>query len=978
MSSVSTVSSVVKIVTLCVLIACPSFADVGEYLGKPVGSVRLVVEGREATDPVLTGVVRTPIGQPLSMVQVRESVAHLFSLGRFEDVRVDATLDNGRVALRYELTPIHPVTAVRFVGTSGVRGVDAGDLRRAIVDRYGVSPPLGRLADMTRILADELRERGYLHATVAPRADVQHGPERAVLVFTIEPGPRTVIGAVEIVGRPAIARSEFLSRLGLSPGAPYQRDALNARIDRHIQERRAGGYYEAKIVPQVVLADGDRVANVTLTIAPGPRVRVVFAGDPLPADKRDELVPVQREGSVDEDLLEDASNRIEEFLRAQGYRDAAAPHTRVASDGDLVVTFTVRRGQQSRVATYEISGNASLPLAEFAPALRVREREPFSSAMLDADVTLIEELYHRRGFAAARAESAVEIVTATQSPAQVPVAVRIVVNEGVRTVVDGVTFSGNEAVDEATLRGKTGLQPGAPFVPGLLAVDRDAIQLLYQDLGYESATVDVVSQFSDNDTHVTVQFTIQEGPRIFVDHVLIVGNVRTSTSTIERELQVKPGSPFSLAAINESQRRLTALGLFRRARITELRHGDETTRDLLVTVEEAPPTSIGVGGGLEGGLRLVRREEDQGVAAERFEVAPRAFFQIGRRNVFGKNRSVNLFTSVTLRPKDSPVFAGQAAPPSSGGYGFTEYRVIGTFREPHVLNTTADAYVTGTLEQQVRSTFNFARRSASAVVARHLTRDVSVTGNYQIQRTRVFDIKIDTPDQPLIFRTFSIYRISSFSASVIRDTRNDTADPASGRYFSANGELAAASIGSEAGFTKSFFTAQTFTTVPRTNRIVFAGSARIGLGFPRTAVRKDEHGQTIVGPDGNDLVDRVDDLPASERFFAGGDTTVRGFALDKLGAIRDGAPIGGNAVVILNAETRVPVRGGIGVVGFLDSGNVFGRASAIELGALRSAAGFGLRYKSPIGPLRVDLGFKLRRESGEGLTAIHISFGQAF
>ena len=80
------------------------------------------------------------------------------------------------------------------------------------------------------------------------------------------------------------------------------------------------------------------------------------------------------------------------------------------------------------------------------------------------------------------------------------------------------------------------------------------------DLGYESATVDAALQFADNNTQVNVRFAIREGPQIFVDHVLIVGNVRTSTNTIERELQVKPGAPFSLAAINESQRRLTTLG----------------------------------------------------------------------------------------------------------------------------------------------------------------------------------------------------------------------------------------------------------------------------------------------------------------------------------------------------------------------------------------------------------------------------------
>ena len=62
-------------------------AAVADYLGRPIASVHLVSEGRDTTDPVLTQVVSTVAGQPLSMIQVRETVAHLFSLGRFEGVR---------------------------------------------------------------------------------------------------------------------------------------------------------------------------------------------------------------------------------------------------------------------------------------------------------------------------------------------------------------------------------------------------------------------------------------------------------------------------------------------------------------------------------------------------------------------------------------------------------------------------------------------------------------------------------------------------------------------------------------------------------------------------------------------------------------------------------------------------------------------------------------------------------------------------
>jgi translocation and assembly module TamA len=68
----------------------------------------------------------------------------------------------------------------------------------------------------------------------------------------------------------------------------------------------------------------------------------------------------------------------------------------------------------------------------------------------------------------------------------------------------------------------------------------------------------------------------------------------------------------------------------------------------------------------------------------------------------------------------------------------------------------------------------------------------------------------------------------------------------------------------------------------------------------------------------------------------------------------------------------------LGVVGFLDTGNVFANATDINLGALRSAVGGGVRYKSPFGPIRFDVGFKVDRQPGEGLTAWFVSFGQAF
>lgn len=949
--------------------AVPVSAEVSDYLGKPIASVRLVLDGRDTTEPALVQVVETRAGTPLSMLEVRESVTHLFSLGRFDDVRVDARLEGAAVALRYELSLSHVVSKIEFAGNVQAPGLDVGQLRRALVDRFGASPPLGRVDQLSRAIGDTLRERGYRHPDISPRVDVGPRSERAALVFSINPGSRTTVGTITIVGTPMMPQKEFLRRLGLAAGVPFGPEGLNTRIASYIDTRRARGYYQARVTPIVSFDDNDRVANLTLTVTPGPHVRVVFTGDPLPGATRAALVPTEREGSTDEDLLEDSSNRIEEFLRAGGYRDASAPHTRQETAGELLITFAVHKGSQYRVDSVEISGGTSLPLPDLRSSLRTRVGEAYSDANLDADVTAIEGVYRGRGFAAARVQADPRPGAAAADGAHIPVAVSILITEGVRTVVATVRIEGNASVPEAPLRRTLSLQPGTPYFNAQLRRDMDAIQLQYANLGYRSATVQVQPGFTADRAQANLVFTVREGPRIFVDHILIAGNVRTSAQTIERELQLKPGDPLSLEAEYESQRRLAALQLFRRApQLTELRHGDETRRDLLVTVEEAAPTTLGYGGGVEGRLRVVPNEVEGGIARQRFDLAPRAFVDLGRRNLFGKNRTISFFASVSLHPQG-------LSSSSRVGSGFTEYRALATFREPRLFNTDIVGVLNGTIEQQIRSSFSFRRRSATAQASRRLTRSVSTSGSYQLQHTRLLDDLVSAADQPLIDRFFAGERLSSFSVQGSYDTRDEPVDATRGGYLSANVQLAAKRIGSTAGFAKSFFTAQAFQPVPHGRGAVFAVQGRVGIatGFPRDVITT-VNGQSIV------LVGDKN-LPKPERFFAGGDTTVRGFTLDTLGTpdtIKDGFPIGGNAETIFNAELRSPVRKGLQGVGFVDTGNVFAHAADIDLGTLRTATGFGLRYKSPVGPIRFDMGFKVRPETGERRSAWFITFGQAF
>jgi outer membrane protein assembly factor BamA len=443
------------------------------------------------------------------------------------------------------------------------------------------------------------------------------------------------------------------------------------------------------------------------------------------------------------------------------------------------------------------------------------------------------------------------------------------------------------------------------------------------------------------------------------------------------ELQLKAGAPLGFEARFESQRRLTQLGLFRRIRIEEVAHGGTNRHDIVVTVEEAPATAIAYGGGVEFTQRL-RATGPGGEAEEHLEFGPRGFFDIGRRNLGGRNRSLNLFTRVSLRPRDAP-----DNPEEDGtGIGISEYRIVATFRQPRAYRAN-DLNVTGAIEQGVRSSFNFTRKGVNAELIRRLSETIRISGRYSLGTTRTYDERLSEEDQAQIDRAFPQVRLSGFSSAVARDTRDDLLNPQRGTFLSMEGSIAARALGGQVGFMKTYMQAYWFRRLPRTRGFVFATRAAVGLadGFERETQPLDEEGNPIPGPP---VI--VEDLPASERFFAGGDTTIRGFALDSVGApdtiSPTGFPTGGNAVLILNGELRLPVWRDIGAALFVDGGNVFRRVTDFDTGELRGAVGFGLRYASPIGPLRVDLGFKLDRRTIAGRleprTAVHFSLGQTF
>jgi outer membrane protein assembly factor BamA len=958
------------------LLACaaPSLAQVPatSFSGRTIAGVQVLVESRPMSDPAVVDLIQTRRGEMLSLAEVRESITHLYSLGRFQDVQVEATEVTGGVELHYNLVPLHLVQRVDF---KGELGLSSGDLRRAMTERYGATPAVGRAAEVTRLLEQLYADNGYFATSIRPSAEEFHDPDRTILTFNIDSGPRATIGRVALSGNPRAAHAAVVSKLQVTTGRPYQRLELQRRLADFVSDLKKRRYYQAGADHTAQLSDDRRVADLTIDIQSGPAVAITFQGDPLPDDRIKELVPIEREGSVDEDLREDSAQRIRDYLHSLGHWKAdVTVEERTPGADQLEILITIRRGPIYRVAELDVSGASSISLAEIRPLVPLETGSVFVASQLDAGADAVRRYYRTRGFAWVDVKEAVTEIGLTGEGRVRP---SLVVAEGPRALVGEVTITGAKQIQESELRQSIKSTAGIPWYDPVAAGDRDAILLQYLNLGFSSVEVAVTPVVSADRTRVDLTFDVREGPQTIVDHIIVVGNSRTKEELIRRELQLRPGAPLGLQDLVESRRRLSALGLFRRVAITEMAHSGGARRDIVVTVEESPVTNLGYGGGLEVTRRL-RQSAASGEAEERIEFAPRGFFEIGRRNLGGKNRSVSFYSRASVRPKD------EAEDPDEGsGIQVSDYRIIGTFREPRAFGWNADFALTGAAERGERSSFSFTRKGVIAELVRKLTPAVRAGLRYSFGTTRSFDERLDPEDQATIDRLFPQVRLSAFSGALNRDTRDDLVEPLRGSILSAEGTVAARAIGGEVGFMKSYLQGAWFSKLPGRRSVVFATRAAVGLadGFAREVQPVDDAGNPLpVDP----IV--VEDLPASERFFAGGDNTIRGFALDTVGAPNtidpQGFPKGGNAVLILNGELRVPVWKEIGAVFFVDGGNVFDRVTEFDFGELRGSAGFGVRYRSPIGPIRLDLGFKMdRREFNgrlESASVLHFSIGQAF
>jgi len=119
-------------------------------------------------------------------------------------------------------------------------------------------------------------------------------------------------------------------------------------------------------------------------------------------------------------------------------------------------------------------------------------------------------------------------------------------------------------------------------------------------------------------------------------------------------------------------------------------------------------------------------------------------------------------------------------------------------------------------------------------------------------------------------------------------------------------------------------------------------------------------------------------VPADQRFYAGGSGTVRGYTYQTVGPLfPDDIPEGGNSIDAGTIEFRQRILKNFGIVPFVDAGQVSASSAPFQ-GIMSIGAGLGLRYYTSIGPIRADFAIPLKRTAGSGAFALYIGLGEAF
>ncbi|HXW55679.1 MAG TPA: POTRA domain-containing protein [Candidatus Cybelea sp.] len=971
------------LVSLCVLIlvaegsagARPGPADVS-IEGQRVTAIRITDEaGRLVSIPLPP--LPLAVGKPFDFAVERDALRQLYRWGDYSDIRVTETPEAGGVRIDFVVRQNYYNSVVRIEGLKSPPTDSAAlaAMRLSLGQPYRESS----LLEGVRRLEDTLRADGLYLAnikwTLGPHSDTR---EMDVTV-TVAPGPRARIGEITVEDHTPYTQHQLLRRAKIKP----KQELTSARTSRSSQRLKdylvSQGYLGATVVatPGPYDPQTNRVPLV-FAVTTGPRVRVELTGAHLRKGQLRSLLPIYAEGGVDEDLLQEGRRNIRDYFQRQGYFDADVQYQTEDAAGNVrVIVYKVSRGDRFKLAGIGFTGNKYFSTSLLAGRLQLQPSAfassgRFSQQLVRSDADSIRDLYVANGFLNAQVTPAVDDNYAGKKG---HLFVTFHITEGAQTRVASLGIEGNRAISTDTLMAVIGSTKGQPYSTQDVASDRNNILALYYNEGFPKArfqeqVLPVAPAGGQNPAakpagdFVSLVYHIQEGPKIEVARVLLTGYQYTRPGIIRREVEIRPGGPLREGDVVETQRRLYNLGIFTRVQIAPQNpDGTDPLKTMVIDAEEGGRYTIGYGAGFEvqeigASCGSTTVSENQVITtcnpnARKIAASPRGIFEISRANMFGRAQTLSFKVRAST----------------------LEYRAALTYTANNFLtNRTLSLQLTGYAEKsQDVATFTSTRYEGALQLVQKLSPWSSFLYRYFYRRVEASNLNqtINPAEIPLLSQPTLV---SGVGITYARDRRDNPADAKQGTFNTADASVASTSLGSSASFFRGFFQNSSFTSFARV--FVFARSVRFGIEEPLANTVEDNEVFNPAQCTTTETAPTEQIIPLPERFFAGGGTSLRGFALNEAGP-RDacsGFPVGGLALLAFNQEIRFPMRlpwigNRLGGTLFYDGGNVYTDVGHInfnwrspsltQLNYFSQTPGFGLRYPTPIGPVRVDFAYQL-------------------
>ena len=623
----------------------PSAGAIAGYEGKAVQSIQIPGVPESEREHILQ-LLPQKVGEQLDRGPVSESIRALYATGRFADIQAEVAPSGEGVTLTFTTLPNF------FVGAVQVEGAPAHPTSNQIVNASKLQ--LGELYSQEKLdralenIRQLMQENGYYRARVTAESVSNAATQQVNILFHISRGEQARVGEVKVTGTSGMSPLEVQDIAHMERGDRVTAERVRGSLQRLRKkfQKQNRALAQVSIAEQLYLPESNRV-DFTFQIDPGAVVLITARGYHISRGTLKREIPVYEENAVDDDLLNEGKQNLINYLQTRGHFDAKVDIQKETDAKTFRVIYQIDPGSLHKLALVEITGNKDFldtsklrSYLQIQPATRFLSHGRYSEDLLKSDVATLEGLYKSNGFRQVQIQTKVED---NYQGSETKLAVHIHIEEGVRTRVGEVHLVGAQKIQAKDLP-ELSTQPGQPYSEQDLANDRERILNFYFDHGFPNASLEITTEPSAQPNYEDVTYTIQEGARFTVSHVLVAGTEHTRDYVVNRELQLHEGEPLSQQDLLSTQTRLYDLGIFSQVdTAVQNPEGTDPQKNVLVQMQEAKRYTFTYGIGLE-----FETGQPAGSTAPQGStgVSPRVEFDVTRLNVGGRNQTLTFQSHV--------------------------------------------------------------------------------------------------------------------------------------------------------------------------------------------------------------------------------------------------------------------------------------------------------------------------------------------